>query len=147
MNPENDGIDHINVYSKGKTELGKFLSNFAYSLIETEDGLFSSIEGYWYWLGHNDDRLRKLSGFEAKKLGRELGAPDWIDSEEFKEKIKKAITIKLNSNEAVELLDANSDLLDLPLAHYYVYKGKVVEPKDGEWILEHLKNVINGETQ
>lgn len=27
--PEMDGIDHINVYSKGKTELGKLLSNFA----------------------------------------------------------------------------------------------------------------------
>lgn len=30
-----DGIHHINIYSKGKTEVGKWLSNFSYSLIET----------------------------------------------------------------------------------------------------------------
>lgn len=45
-----DGVDHINIYSKGKTSLGRFLSNFAQADIETEDGNFASIEGYWYWL-------------------------------------------------------------------------------------------------
>lgn len=45
-----DGIDHINIYSKGRTALGRFLSNFAQAEIETEDGEFASIEGYWYWL-------------------------------------------------------------------------------------------------
>jgi hypothetical protein len=27
---EQDGTTHINIYSKGKTELGRFLTNFAY---------------------------------------------------------------------------------------------------------------------
>jgi hypothetical protein len=39
-----DGIDHINVYSKGKTPLSRFLSNFAEADLETEDGNFASIE-------------------------------------------------------------------------------------------------------
>ncbi len=45
-----DGVDHINIYSKGKTSLGRFLSNFVQADIETEDGDFASVEGYWYWL-------------------------------------------------------------------------------------------------
>ena len=61
--PSTDGIDHINIYSKGKTSLGRWLSNFAKSPIETEDGHFDSIEGYWYWywLSSKDDTLRALS--------------------------------------------------------------------------------------
>ena len=36
--PKDDGITHINIYSQGKTQLGRFLSNFEPSPIETEDG-------------------------------------------------------------------------------------------------------------
>ena len=34
IDPSKDGIDHINIYSKGKTELGKYLSNFTYAPIK-----------------------------------------------------------------------------------------------------------------
>ena len=51
LTPQNDGITHINVYSKGKTTLGRWLTNFAHTPIDTIDGHFESIEGYWYWLG------------------------------------------------------------------------------------------------
>ena len=40
-----DGVHHINVYSKSKTEIGRWLSNFSYSPIQTKDGDFESIEG------------------------------------------------------------------------------------------------------
>jgi hypothetical protein len=50
IDPKKDGIEHINIYSKGRTALGIFLSNFTQCDLETEDGEFSSIEGYWYWL-------------------------------------------------------------------------------------------------
>ena len=46
--PAEDGITHVNVYSRGLTTLGRWLSNFAHCPIETEDGPFASIEGYWY---------------------------------------------------------------------------------------------------
>lgn len=70
IDPNEDGISHINVYSKGRTGIGRFLSNFTFYPIHTVDGEFHSIEGYWYWLTCRDDRLRYLHGYEAKKLGR-----------------------------------------------------------------------------
>lgn len=140
INPELDGVDHINVYSKGRTSLGRFLTNFAYSPITTEDGPFNSIEGYWYWLGTNHpgkDKLRTTYGFKAKQLGRELGALDWQSSDDFKRKILAAIRIKLTTNPEILIQLQNTTV---PLLHYYNYSGKVVEPKDGKWILDYLNS-------
>lgn len=142
---ETDGIDHINTYSKGKTELGRFLSNFARHRIKTEDGYFRSVEGYWYWLGcthENKDRLKTLHGFNAKKVGRELGSPDWLDDDIFKNKIKKAITNKVETmpkHLQKEFLNCN-----LPFVHYYEYGGKVVNVPEADWIIDHLNKVKKG---
>jgi hypothetical protein len=142
INPDEDGVTHINVYSKAKTELGRFLTNFAYSPFVCADGAFDSIEGYWYWLGtsHPDrDKLHKLSGWEAKSFGRKIKAADWPaeDDVEFKAKIKDAINRKLLAYpKALEALVAT----DLPLKHYYVYGGThAVEPPENSWVLEHLE--------
>lgn len=140
--PENDGIDHINVYSKSNNWLGKTLSNFHYSPILTEDGYFKSIEGYWYWLGtdHKDkEKLRNLYGYEAKRIGRELKAKDWQDSPEFKRKIKSAIFIKLHSLNLNTALKENK----LPYTHYYVYGDKVVNVPEAEWILDIIREFTN----
>lgn len=67
-----DGVTHINVYSRGETAVGRWLSNFTRCSLETEDGNFESIEGYWYWLTTHDCELRELHGFLAKKVGREF---------------------------------------------------------------------------
>ncbi len=75
---EEDGITHINIYSKGKTELGRLMSNFALSPFSVpQHGEFKSIEGYWYWLSTGDESLRDLYGYEAKKAGRKLRGDDW----------------------------------------------------------------------
>ena len=141
MNPEEDGKTHINVYSQGKTVLGRFLSNFTHIQIDTVDGRFQSIEGYWYWLGCSHqykERLRLLYGYQAKKTGRELRAADWNETPEFKKKICDAITIKLNSNlNMLAALRANT----LPLTHYYVFNGKVVTPTSGGWIIDHINSL------
>jgi len=136
-----DGVDHINVYSKGATRLGRWLSNFTPCKLITEDGEFASIEGYWYWLGctHPDrDRLRTAYGFRAKQLGRELRADDWPSTPDFRDKIKAAIEYKVNNNPEMKKI-----LLDnkLPLRHYYVYCGKIVEVKEAEWILDIIRNI------
>lgn len=139
--PQNDGTDHINVYSKGRTELGRFLSNFAYSPVNTQDGPFNSIEGYWYWLScdHPDrDKLRELHGFGAKKLGRELRGKDWNTSESFKSKITRAIELKVRGNEHMMELFAGNEL---PLAHYYVFYGKTKTPEGAEWIMDCLRDL------
>ena len=137
MNPKEDGVTHINIYSKGATELGRWLSNFAKVDIQTEDGPFRSIEGYWYWLSCKDNQLRLLYGYKAKEYGRSVGAKDWLDDREFKDKICRALVIKL---ERMPLDFKNLWLSSLPLTHYYTYGDKVIIPKDGQWLIDFLES-------
>ena len=142
IDPKQDGITHINVYSKGNTVLGRLLSNFAHTPVKTEDGKFESIEGYWYWLGTRDDRLRKLYGYKAKQLGRELSDKvDKIDGKEFRRKIRKAVRRKITKTD--KIIDFIKKTKKLPLMHYYVYSGKAVEPKGNEWLLKHLEKMLD----
>jgi hypothetical protein len=136
-----DGVDFINVYSKGQTELGRWLTNFAYSPISIpEHGGFVSIEGYWYWLSCEDDSLRHLHGFKAKQEGRKI-----IESrcdillyqrDNFEELICTAIDIKLKSRQDMLIELAKSTL---PLVHYYEYGGKRVDA-GYEWIVNHISD-------
>lgn len=141
LNPENDGIDHINTYSRGATTLGRFLSNFwvdpAGSYIDTEDGPFKTIEGYWYWLGCRDERLRDTTGLASKKLGRELLVPDFpkLGIKEFQHKIAYAITVKIFSHP--EFADQLRTSV-LPLVHYYVYDKRVIEVRQVDWLMAYL---------
>jgi len=132
ISPVDDGVSHINIYSKGRTELGRYLSNFADADIETEDGFFRTIEGYWYWLSCKDDRLRNTSGYESKRLGRELRAADWPKTPDFEKKICKAIMLKLIEPWTVEQLKATGRK---PFYHYYDYGSKVVMVKEGLWMI------------
>jgi hypothetical protein len=63
INPHKDGIDHINIYSRGKTEVGRQLSNFAHTPFTHKDyGYFNSVEGLWYYLitGCKHENLSKM---------------------------------------------------------------------------------------
>lgn len=131
-----DGVTHINIYSKGKTNLGKWLSNFTYAPISTEHGWFNSIEGYWYWLTTANDRLRNLSGHEAKKLGEESEVLVKLDSEIFITKIKRALDLKLKSDKPAL---SEFALSTLPFCHYYEYGGKRVDA-GYDWIIEHFED-------
>lgn len=149
--PSNDGITHINVYSKGKTELGRFLTNFAYCPIVTEDGPFNSIEGYWGWLGLSEncpvrESMRTLYGWQAKKVKDDAyknGDPGRFD-DRFKEKIDTAILLKMQTNKAKQLLKKNKDLLDLPLLHYYTYGDNVINVTNKyKHFIDSLNNAIS----
>lgn len=149
--PEKDGIDHINIYSKGKTELGRFLSNFTRCGINTPYGMFESIEGYWYYLlvpkfDLRAEKLKTLYGFESKQLGKELtNGVDWEESQYFKDCICRAIKDKImyNGRKYYELFKYST----LPFKHYYNYGGKVVKVDQGQWIvdyIEKLRKELNG---
>lgn len=135
--PKEDGITHINVYSKGETELGRLMSNFANTPIHLkEDGEFASIEAYWYWLSAPEatrDELRPLYGYMAKKKGRELRGQDWVETADFQEKIQQAIWNKIKRHKRLrELLRESS----LPFVHYYSFgtPPRINEPRQGKWI-------------
>ena len=142
--PNNDGVDHINIYSKAKTPLGRFLSNFERCRIETSsDGYFMSVEAYWYWmLSPNTpyrEKLRDLSGWEAKKSGRLVSSGiDWNESDEsFKMKIKQAIVYKIqNSSFKEEFVNSK-----LQFKHYYVYNDVVSEPENGKWLIDFFEEL------
>lgn len=146
--PMEDGIYHINIYSKGKTELGQMLSNFAKFPIETVDGKFMSVEGYWYFLSIDEkvperEQLRSVYGFEAKRLGKEIlqktnnGRNSRFD-ENFEQKILKAIWYKFKRN--THLL--KPEYYNLPFEHYYNYNGKVVNVKNKYlWMVEGIEKM------
>lgn len=136
LDPKEDGISHINIYSKGATELGRYLSNFADCHIDTEDGYFRTVEGYWYWLGCKDDRLRNLEGWACKKLGRELRVSDWNNDPSFEKKILRAIAEKIVSRPACVTWMVQSGTL--PFFHYYTYGSKVIMPKEGLWMVDFI---------
>lgn len=133
MIPEGqDGINHINIYSKGLTELGRWLSNFTYAPIELKGlGNFDSIEALWYYLCTHDDRLRHTHGFQAKKLGKEIlsklnETEQFHVDDNFKEIIKSALKVKLRTypDKLNEFIYSDQKL---PFVHYYEYNGKRVD--------------------
>jgi len=141
LNPKFDGATHVNIYSKGSTWLGRELSNFTKCTLELPEGTFSSIEGYWFWLGTEDDRLKSLYGYEAKKLGSSLQQIYYLEDEDFKDRIKRAIDIKLDNNQELKQLLIKCPL---PLEHYYYYGSIDSSPKvidaGFKWLLEHFES-------
>lgn len=146
-----DGKTHLNTYSKAKTEIGRFLSNFAKSPIDTPDGKFNSIEGYWHWLGTNEsperENFRYMYGSRAKQLAKILKVKNGKRFEpDFENKIKTAMKNKFDNNE--DLLLKNIDLLKLPITHYYTFvrDGNVLvydaEP-DFQWMIDYIRKYLN----
>lgn len=136
IDPNEDGKTHINIYSKGKTPLGRFLTNFAKHEIVLPEGTFQSLEGYWYYLTTKEkpSELFDLSGFEAKNLGMMLTQVK-VPQEEFQAKIKKAMDLKIKSSPYWLEEFTKSEL---PFVHYYVFKGVVKDVTDQyRWIMNH----------
>lgn len=140
---ENDGVDHINVYSHGATDLGRKLSHFCYSqFLHPYFGPFYSMEGFWYFMrnGKLDDTLRYLYGRKAKVVGRMAPARWYSD---FKEDILAANYQKIIQNRDINDLFVASTL---PLDHYYKFKSRagleyLINPKDNDWLIDGLQDI------
>lgn len=163
FSPETDGVDHINVYSRAKTVLGRTLSNFAHTPFHhPKDGYFGSLEAYWYWLAIGSLRespeyraLRSMHGFQCKDLGRkalqkwsELNNRQPPEVPDFVSHIKKAILCKVRQTEGLSEMLKNSTL---PLIHYYYWGDKapykVSRPEKYDWITDYISDVrdyLNG---
>lgn len=135
-----DGVDHINIHSVGKTELGRLLSHFAHTpFTHPFFGPFYSMEGFWYFArsGFTEDRLRYLSGFRAKQAGRDLKYKYY---DEFKEDIIAANYQKIIQHERIRELMVASEL---PFDHYYTFGPNSVHvtPKESEWLIKGFEDI------
>lgn len=146
IDPDKDGIDHINIYTKGKTELGRLLTNLADTPFTHEDyGHFKSVEGLWYWLisGKTQDEFKNMSGFEAKKMGKLIPEENKCPvDDDFKEAIKKGFKAKVRENKKIIKLLYESTL---PFEHYYFYgkngNYKVMEMERHKWQCEEFERL------
>jgi len=146
--PDEDGITHINAASKGKTKLGKSLSNFAhYPFDHPKHGHFECLEAYWYWLlcGQKHDELRSIAGYPAKQLGDKilLENPRTEDfSDEEREDILEGLRCKLRQNRSLLNMLVDSHL---PLTHYNWYgkngKYKIYEYPDYQWFIDEIERI------
>lgn len=148
VSPATDGIDHINVYSKGATLLGRMLTNlYDREFYVPEYGHFKSMEGFWYYYltGCKHEKFKGYQGFQAKRFGKPL-RDERIDknglTDEHKEVILGAIRCKLRQNR-----DITTELWksDLPFAHYYYYgqpdNAKVIELPQYDWMLDEYERL------
>lgn len=137
---KNDGVDHINIYSKGATELGRLLTHFAHKpFTHPYFGPFASMEGLWYFIrnGGVDENLRYLSGIKAKNLGRK-SEPKWYP--DFRQDILAANYQKIIQNEEIrEMMIAST----LPFDHYYLFGPNqiTVTPSDSKWLIEGFEEI------
>ncbi len=143
--PVNEGVDHINVYSKSKLLVGRQLSNFYFAPFKhTQDGEFHSVEGYWYWLatGGTQECLRMLTGVTAKTEGQRLAKKYRVDRPDFNERVLEAIRCKLRQHR-----DILKNLTDttLPLTHYYWYgdieKPEITRLDKHQWQIDEITRI------
>lgn len=142
--PGVDGVDHINFYSRGSTELGKSGSHFARTPFEHPTyGCFDSLEGFWYWRKRADpndpraEELRHLYGYAAKELGRTIEEVHVVG---FQREILLANWYKFSQNDRLRELMVKSEL---PFDHYYVVGGGkvMVRPNGFDWLIEGWEKI------
>lgn len=120
MNPKLDGVDHINAYSRGKTTLGRWLSNFWECEVVNTFGTFRSIENLWQWLKYEQPILRECEPYRAKTLPKKKG---WRAKRKgayhdamSRQLVIDAMVQKFNKNPYLAKLFIENQL---PVLHYY----------------------------
>jgi len=130
-----DGVSHINIYSHGKTELGRALSHFShYGFNHPHYGHFASLEAFWYYVrsGCKHEELKDLVGLTAKRVGRTFAR---VERSDFLRLIHDAAKMKIEQNPRLLKLTIKSHL---PFEHYYVDRQgptpKPFHPKGIDWL-------------
>lgn len=128
--PAKDGVDHINIYSKATTELGRELSNFAKTPFTHEGVRFWSVEAWWYWQSliqfkprAEADAICLIYGFKAKAMGRAFHGNRPVKPPT-KEALMQVYRAKMDGNPRLRELLMSSTL---PFEHYYVYGGRATQ--------------------
>lgn len=135
-----DGITHINIYSRGKTTLGRWLSHYQHMpFVHPFYGPFYSMEGFWFYIrsGRKHDELRYVSNFKAKTMGKQFGREPNLH---FREDIIAGNYEKIRQNQ--QLYDAIK-ASTLPFDHYYIFgpQSILVNAKDSAWLVEGFEEI------
>lgn len=148
FNPIEDGVTHVNVYSKSRCLLGRLLSNFAHTPFEINGLRFESVESWWYvtkmqninadalfpiFTVENIEEVRTSIGKEAKKKFRALYKEDSKQFSPTPEEVKSVYLHKAKAHQELsKLLLENT----LPFAHYYMMFDKKVNADEHLWTAE-----------
>lgn len=143
--PENDGFDHINVFSKSRSKLGRMLSNFAHTPITINGNKFESIESWWYWMKMNsangsslfpyftEEQISSIKlkvGKEAKEYFRSLFKEDSHIFNPSKDELKQAYIQKIIEHPEIEKALIENKL---PIDHYYMMFDKKISAESTMW--------------
>lgn len=143
INPLEDGITHLNIWTKAKTQLGQDLSHFAGLCINhPQYGYFRTLEGFWHWLatGKEHDIFRRLDGWAAKVESR--NGHERLNVNNFEEEIRKANRLRIEQHPFLKEMLIDSTL---PFEHYYIYNNAVTTLDQLRWIpkmLEELRSEL-----
>jgi len=145
IDPNQDGVTHINIWIRGKTELGQMLSHF-YELPFKHPyfGSFNSMEGFWHFIQNieRDDKLRSLSGMAAKNYGKSL---TWCRVDKFHDVIAAANFYKIEQNPKLQKLFIETTL---PFDQYWLHQATgdaegqgevVVKLNNYKWLVESFE--------
>lgn len=125
--PKDEGLTHINSYSKSSLLCGKVLSNFAPIELNTPYGVFHNIESLWIYLRCGDNRLHDTyNPLDARKIGNIADRNYLCGKIEFESIIRDAIYYKLNCYSEFLLSDKYFTDLNLEIIHNWVRNGEYV---------------------
>lgn len=136
-----DGVNHINIYEDGSTDLGRCLAHstplkFQHRLF----GNFSNIEAFWHYIrsDERDDRIRNMIGKALKDFSKMLHS----------RRVVNFVAIILDANwqkvnQYPELKEAIKQS-DLPFECYSCYKrqdGVKIRPTFSYWLIPGFEEI------
>lgn len=134
-----EGVDHINIYINGESELGKMLSHsYRMSINHSVFGRFSTMESFWYYIQseHRNDEFRVLHGSALRKLFRKTPSKT-VPS--FKAIIMDANWQKIKHYKLEQMIADTS----LPFDIYYIKNDSnlKIRPTFAKWLLAGFEEI------
>lgn len=144
MNWVGDGVDHINIWEKANTELGRFLAHGSNNdFNHSQLGRFNNMEALWHYVqsAERDDRIRNMRGRYLKNFSKQL-TPMRVSN--FKAIIMDSNYQRIQQyRPMVELMIAT----DLPFDCYYINNDSKlrIRPVFFKWLIlgfEEIRHAI-----
>lgn len=136
---EKDGKDHINIYSKAATSVGRLWTNMQYMPFTSQEfGYTTSVEAVWHFVstGCKHPEILQMKPFDAKKYAKTLPKDK---PQDFKDIIIRALKDRMAEHPIKRALLGASHL---PLTHYYHYGTNdtiVYTPHD--WLIQAIEDI------